>query len=82
MKNKKINFFKKSVDILRRLSYNQSCVTDEPKNDSGCGSVWLEYLIWDQGVAGSNPVTPTSDALYTTLYREAYVLEAFQFMRV
>ena len=25
---------------------------------SGCGSVWLEYLVWDQGVAGSNPVTP------------------------
>lgn len=27
---------------------------------SGCGSVWLEYLIWDQGVAGSNPVIPTN----------------------
>ena len=26
---------------------------------SGCGSVWLEYLVWDQGVAGSNPVTPS-----------------------
>ena len=25
---------------------------------AGCGSVWLEYLVWDQGVAGSNPVTP------------------------
>ncbi len=25
---------------------------------SGCGSVWLEHLVWDQGVAGSNPVTP------------------------
>ena len=22
-----------------------------------CGSVWLEHLVWDQGVAGSNPVT-------------------------
>ncbi len=29
-----------------------------PKGVSGCGSVWLEYLVWDQGVAGSNPVTP------------------------
>ena len=27
---------------------------------SGCGSVWLEHLVWDQGVAGSNPVTPTN----------------------
>ena len=25
---------------------------------SGCGSAWLERLIWDQEVAGSNPVTP------------------------
>ncbi len=24
----------------------------------GCGSAWLERLIWDQEVAGSNPVTP------------------------
>ena len=27
---------------------------------SGCGSAWLERLVWDQEVAGSNPVTPTS----------------------
>ena len=26
---------------------------------SGCGSAWLEHLLWEQGVAGSNPVTPT-----------------------
>ncbi len=25
---------------------------------SGCGSVWLERLIWDQEAAGSSPVTP------------------------
>ena len=25
----------------------------------GCGSAWLEHLVWDQGVAGSNPVFPT-----------------------
>ena len=24
----------------------------------GCGSAWLERLVWDQEVAGSNPVTP------------------------
>lgn len=23
-----------------------------------CGSVWLERLVWDQDVAGSNPVIP------------------------
>ena len=26
---------------------------------AGCGAVWLARLIWDQEVAGSNPVTPT-----------------------
>ena len=28
------------------------------KTTSGCGSAWLERLVWDQEVAGSNPVTP------------------------
>ena len=27
---------------------------------TGCGSAWLERLVWDQEVAGSNPVTPIS----------------------
>ena len=26
---------------------------------TGCGAAWLARLIWDQEVAGSNPVTPT-----------------------
>ena len=26
--------------------------------NTGCGSAWLERLVWDQEVAGSNPVTP------------------------
>lgn len=25
---------------------------------TGCSSAWLEHLVWDQDVAGSNPVTP------------------------
>ena len=38
---------------------NISCVTDEyAADETGCGSAWLERLIWDQEVAGSNPVTP------------------------
>ena len=38
---------------------NISCVTDEyVADETGCGSAWLERLIWDQEVAGSNPVTP------------------------
>ena len=30
----------------------------QKKTPSGCGSAWLERLIWDQEAAGSNPVTP------------------------
>ena len=26
---------------------------------SGCSAVWLAHLLWEQRVAGSNPVTPT-----------------------
>ena len=40
-----------------------SCVTKTAVKQSdvrvtGCGSAWLERLVWDQEVAGSNPVTP------------------------
>ncbi len=31
---------------------------------TGCGSAWLERLVWDQEVAGSNPVTPTLKVKY------------------
>lgn len=31
-----------------------------PVAKSGCSSVWLEHCVRDAGVAGSNPVTPTS----------------------
>lgn len=45
------------------LGYTLSCVEGKQKknrkvNIAGCGSVWLERLVWDQEVAGSNPVTP------------------------
>ena len=29
-----------------------------PTLKTGCGSVWLERLIWVQEAAGSSPVTP------------------------
>ena len=34
----------------------------KPYQKTGCGSAWLERLVWDQEVAGSNPVTPTEYA--------------------
>ena len=56
-KQKKV---KKSVDIVFGLLYTMSCVKEMAQNKkTGCGSAWLERLVWDQEVAGSNPVTPT-----------------------
>ena len=51
---------KKSVDISVTALYNTNCVTEmgHKNRTSGCGSAWLERLVWDQEVAGSNPVTP------------------------
>lgn len=56
---KKIKKVKKVVDIYLPLPYNITCVTERRRgNTSGCGSVWLERLIWVQEAAGSSPVTP------------------------
>ncbi len=53
-------FLQLSVDKLTQFSYNNTCVT-KIAVATRCGSVWLEHLVWDQGVAGSNPVTSSSD---------------------
>lgn len=34
---------------------------------TGCGSAWLECLVWDQEAAGSNPVTPIVEMLYKSV---------------
>ena len=56
----KIKKIKKVVDISVDAIYNAKCVTEmvTKNKTSGCGSAWLERLVWDQEVAGSNPVTP------------------------
>ena len=47
------------LDMGTGMRYNLSYL-------SGCGSAWLERLVWDQEVAGSNPVTPIVEMLYKT----------------
>ena len=44
------------IDKGGQAYYNPFCVLG--RKIAGCGSVWLEHLLWEQGVASSNLVTP------------------------
>ena len=52
---KKVNL---SIDFLKNSVIMSFALTSDNILFSGCGSAWLERLVWDQEVAGSNPVTP------------------------
>ena len=66
----KIKWQQKNVEKSKKSTWQTeikvvkyiSCQTKKRnayKQITGCGSAWLERLVWDQEVAGSNPVTPT-----------------------
>lgn len=39
--------------VWRYVTVYNVCIVSE------CGAVWLAHSLWERGVAGSNPVTPT-----------------------
>ena len=41
------------LDINIKILYNFNPQTE-------CSAVWLAHLVWDQGVGGSSPSTPTT----------------------
>jgi hypothetical protein len=43
---------------------------------SGCSSVWLEYLVWDQGAEGSSPFTPTTFIFFKNMVELAQLVRA------
>lgn len=56
---KKIKKIKKVVDIYIAYQYNNNCVREKQiKPETGVWLSLVERLVWDQEVAGSNPVTP------------------------
>ena len=68
-KQKNEKKLKKVVDKRNKLRYTKQVAERYDKatkqNEekllhyiTGCGSAWLERLLWEQEVAGSNPVTP------------------------
>ncbi len=40
--------------------------------DSGCSAVRLAHLLWEQGVVGSNPATPTNENQGVTIKRSSF----------
>ena len=48
---------------------NTPTPTLTPMPSSGCSAVRLAHLLWEQGVAGSNPATPTTECSFTVYYK-------------
>ena len=59
-----ISYYSSIAQLVEHSAVNRVVVGSSPTwgvypKTSGCGSVWLEHLVWDQGVAGSNPLFST-----------------------
>ena len=56
-------FAKKMLTLVGHMCIIQH-VSKRRAEETGCGSAWLERLVWDQEAAGSNPVTPIGKTKY------------------
>ena len=75
-KNRRQINFKKGIDRQKGALYNCQCVLTEALDGHPFG-VWLslvERLVWDQEVAGSNPVTPTSTGYHFNIGNNFFYL--------
>ena len=51
----KVLLFKKNLPTFASLLKRNPII-----NVAGCSAVRLAHLLWEQGVVGSNPATPTT----------------------
>ena len=52
------------LKILRTFATLSERKRETKNSYSGCSAVRLAHLLWEQGVPGSNPGTPTIKGLY------------------
>ena len=53
-------FLEKLARIKNNLYLCIAFEKDTQSNETGCSAVRLAHLLWEQGVVGSNPATPTT----------------------
>ena len=63
--------FKKSRTFASLL---RDKAIEKIKKDSGCSAVRLAHLLWEQGVVGSNPATPTDESQGVTVKCSSFFL--------
>ena len=57
----KLNIFGDVAQLGEQLPCTHQVAGSTPviSTISACSAVWLAHLLWEQGVVGSNPTTPT-----------------------
>ncbi len=61
--------FDKLMDICPNVAWKTLSFTYKNLRFPGCSSAWPERLLWEQEVAGSNPVTPIFVSIeYISIY--------------
>ena len=67
---KKVLTNRKQCNIINLASSAKGLNANRETLFTGCGSAWLERLVWDQEVAGSNPVTPTCNLDFVFIFQK------------
>ncbi len=61
------------LETRQAICYTKPRKVHNKHNTSGCSAVRLAHLLWEQGVGGSNPLTPTIFNSLNTKYLRDYL---------